>query len=150
MSAMTSASCSSGASLPPRMCAPMSGVRAHDRHLLVGQPRRFEEQRIGNADLADVVQRRGASDQRHFFTGEAERLRQAARQRADAFGMPAGARRRGIRRAVASRSSISTRVCSSSSRAPVNRFEQRAILFLDVLVEQPRLELVADPQASSR
>ena len=121
-------------------------VRAHHGHLLVGQPRRFEKQGIWNADLADVVHDRCAADEIHLFTVEAERFGQSSRQPFDAFGMPAGTvvtvfggRRQPLEH-------LDARVLEFLG-APVDAFEQRAILFADIKVEQPRLELVADPES---
>ena len=120
-------------------------VRAHHRHFAVGQLRRLEQQRVGNADLADVVQRRRAAHQPDVVSREAERRRQLRDDVADAFGMPAGVVVAVFGRHRQPLEHLDARFFELL-RAAVHGFEQRAILLAHVLIEQPRLELIAHAQ----
>src|SRR5581483_9958921 len=65
-------------------------VRPHDLELLGRQRSRLAENGVGNRDLADVVQRRGETEQLDPGLGEAESLRDLRRVAADALEMRTG------------------------------------------------------------
>ena len=74
------------------------GVGLDDLELLVGQLAGLEQDRVRDRDLADVVQRRGAVDQRHLAVGQAQPAREPGGERADALGVLVACCRRGSRR----------------------------------------------------
>jgi hypothetical protein len=59
------------------------GVCLHDRALLRGQLARLEQDRVGNRDLADVVQRRRVSERRAEVRIHADMLSQQRREATD-------------------------------------------------------------------
>jgi hypothetical protein len=66
------------------------GVRLHERALGVAQPARLQKDRVGHAQLADVVQWRGVAKQLDELGGLAEPLGQQRGQAADALGVLVG------------------------------------------------------------
>ena len=67
------------------MRAPIVGVRLDDVVLALGQLAQLEQDVVGHADLADVVQRRGEADRVHQVVGQAHRRGNPRRDRADAL-----------------------------------------------------------------
>ena len=65
-------------------------VRLHQLELLGGQLAQLQQDRIRNADLADVVQRRRAADQRHLRVGQSDLPREQRRHLADPLGVLPG------------------------------------------------------------
>ena len=75
-------------------------VAAHDRHLVVGQAAGLEQDAVGHADLADVVQDAGVADQVGLGGGQPELERDLAAEPAHALDVIAGvvvAQLRGLR-----------------------------------------------------
>ena len=66
------------------------GVLAHDRELLLVERPVLEQDRVGDADLADVVQQRGVAQQRDAVGRPAAGDRQAGAERRDALGVLLG------------------------------------------------------------
>ena len=99
-----------------RGCARRSTVWVRiTRYFAVGQRPGLAQQRIGNADLADVVQRRGAPQQAGVFGGPADRLGQPGRQQTRRAGCARWSLRRDTRRRA--RGARSSRCASIRARA---------------------------------
>ena len=69
---------------------PLLGVRLDDRALLSRQRARLEQDRVGNRDLADVVQRRGVAELLAEVLIHADLFGQQRREATDALDVSAG------------------------------------------------------------
>jgi hypothetical protein len=126
-------------------------LRAHDRmrlddvELARRERRRLQEDRVGDADLADVVEGRGALDRPRVRLGQAERAREEAGEPADATGVLAGvvvAVLGGTREAL---DDLEVRAVEGP-RPLEDGLLELLLLALELRVQLPCDEQVADPE----
>ena len=131
--------------LPERMRAPIVVcVLTSSNSSGVSLPS-FSRIGVGDADLADVVQRRRAPDERHLRVRQSDLPREQRRHLPDALSVLPGIVVAKLRCAGEPLDDLDLRRLQLARAIPHLRFED-LVLTLDLQIEEPRLEQRVDPE----